>query len=235
MAVRQRHKLMSSLPASDRRAALQQLMRALHEQLGSYSKVASKLGVSERTIRSWIDSRIDGEPRLRPEFAARLFETARELRLSVSDYELLLDAAIVPHTQKRPVFLCHASEDKASVRELYARLNAAGIKAWLDTEDLLPGQQWKPTITRVIRESAAVLACLSRRSTTKRGYVQKEIATALDVADEHPENAVFLIPVRLEPCVVPERLGHLHWVDLFEHDGYGRLLRAVHKAITGAT
>ena len=37
---------------------------------------------------------------------------------------------------KRPlkVFLCHASDDKAQVKALYARLTADGVDAWLDKE-----------------------------------------------------------------------------------------------------
>ncbi len=41
------------------------------------------------------------------------------------------------------VFLCHASQDKPVVRELYQRLLTAGwIDPWLDEEKLLPGQDW---------------------------------------------------------------------------------------------
>jgi len=43
--------------------------------------------------------------------------------------------------RKLRVFLCHASQDKPVVRELYQRLNAEGwIDPWLDEEKLLPGQ-----------------------------------------------------------------------------------------------
>jgi hypothetical protein len=38
-------------------------------------------------------------------------------------------------TRKLRVFLCHASQDKPTVRELYQRLNAApqeGDKGWID-------------------------------------------------------------------------------------------------------
>jgi hypothetical protein len=38
------------------------------------------------------------------------------------------------------VFLCHASADKPAVRELYEKLTARGIDAWLDEKKLLPGQ-----------------------------------------------------------------------------------------------
>ena len=39
----------------------------------------------------------------------------------------------MPSKQKLRVFLCHASQDKPIVRELYQRLNAEGwIEPWLD-------------------------------------------------------------------------------------------------------
>ncbi|WP_250286727.1 toll/interleukin-1 receptor domain-containing protein [Frankia sp. CiP1_Cm_nod2] len=125
------------------------------------------------------------------------------------------------------IFLCHASQDKPRVRDLYKRLHDDGLDAWLDAEDLLPGQEWDLEIRRAIRASRSVLVCLSSASTDKRGYVQKEIKYALDVADEQPEGAIYLIPVRLEPCEIPDRLRKWHWVNLFEADGYAKLLRAL--------
>jgi formylglycine-generating enzyme required for sulfatase activity len=40
------------------------------------------------------------------------------------------------------IFLCHASEDKPQVREVYQRLKALGFSPWLDEEEILPGQDW---------------------------------------------------------------------------------------------
>ena len=37
------------------------------------------------------------------------------------------------------IFLCHASEDKPQVREVYERLKAQGFEPWLDEVDILPG------------------------------------------------------------------------------------------------
>jgi len=125
------------------------------------------------------------------------------------------------------VFLCHASGDKPAVRDLYHRLRSDGIVPWLDEEDLLPGQDWQLEIPKAVRSSDAVIICLSSRAITKAGYVQKEIKDALDAADEQPEGTIFLIPLRLEECEVPERLRRWQWVDLFQEKGYERLLRAL--------
>jgi hypothetical protein len=124
-------------------------------------------------------------------------------------------------------FLCHASADKPAVRALHAKLRADGFHPWLDEEDILPGQDWEHEISAAVRDSAVVLVCLSLQSTTKEGFVQKEIKYALDVADEKPEGTIFIIPVRLEDCDVPSRLKRWHWVNLFEEKGYTRLLAAL--------
>jgi len=125
------------------------------------------------------------------------------------------------------VFLCHASGDKPAVRDLYRRLRAAAFDPWLDEEKLLPGQDWELEIEQAVRSSDVVIACLSTRAVTKRGFVQKEIRYALDVADEQPEGAVFLIPLRLEECEVPQRLRQWQWVEFFDERGYEQLVRAL--------
>ena len=125
------------------------------------------------------------------------------------------------------VFLCHASGDKPPVRDLYKRLTMEGVDAWLDKEKLLPGQDWQVEIPRAVRESDVVVVCLSNKSITKEGYVQKEIKFALDIAEEKPEGAIFLIPARLEDCLVPERLSRWQWVDLYEENGFVQLLRSL--------
>jgi hypothetical protein len=128
---------------------------------------------------------------------------------------------------KPRIFLCHAKEDKARVRELYHQLKAAGYSPWLDEEDLLPGVDWDLEIRRAIRGSEFFLACLSKKSIDKRGYVQKELKMGLGVLDEMPEGKIYLIPVRFEACEVPERLQSWQWVDLFAPRGFEKLKRAL--------
>lgn len=125
------------------------------------------------------------------------------------------------------VFLCHSSGDKPQVRKLYERLRAYGIDPWFDEETLLPGQDWNREIPKGVRASDVVIVCLSRGSVTKAGYIQKEIKFALDAADEQPEGTIFIIPLKLEECDVPDRLSRWQWVNLYEPKGYERLIRAL--------
>jgi hypothetical protein len=125
------------------------------------------------------------------------------------------------------IFLCHSSSDKPKVRELYHRLHNDGFDPWFDEESILPGQLWQVEIPKAVRNSDVVIVCLSSRSVTKEGFVQKEIRIALDTADEKLDETIFIIPARLEDCDVPERLKRFQWVDLFSTNGYGKLLQAL--------
>ena len=138
------------------------------------------------------------------------------------------------------VFLCHSSGDKPTVRSLYSRLRSDGISPWLDEEDLRPGENWRTAISKAVRNADVVLVCLSKTFIAKTGFVQKEIAFALNRAEEQPEGEIYLIPVRLEPCAVPERLSQWQWVDLFADRGYEKLIGSLnlirgHAASTDAT
>ena len=86
--------------------------------------------------------------------------------------------------RKSRIFLCHASEDKPQVVELYHKLKSAGYYPWLDQEDLLPGQNWRQEIKKVIGNPYnLIVVCLSGNSVTKRGVVQQEMKWALDILD----------------------------------------------------
>jgi len=152
-------------------------------------------------------------------------------RAAGSDFNLtsapLKDSHSIPRRLR--IFLCHSSGDKEEVRGLYKRLTLDGFDAWLDEEDLLPGDEWQSEIPKAVRRSDVVIVCLSKQAIDKAGYVQKEIKFALDTADEQPEGATFLVPLKLEECTVPERLGRWQWVNYYDAHGYARLVEALHR------
>ena len=77
--------------------------------------------------------------------------------------------------------------------------------------ELVTGQEWRREIVSALHKADIVLVCLSPTAVTKTGFVQKEIRDVLDLADLHPEGAIFLIPTKLEECTVPDRLARWHW------------------------
>lgn len=139
----------------------------------------------------------------------------------------------MPETQKRPlkVFLCYTRKDSNDVLKLYKQLEKDGVDAWLDTEKILPGQNWKEEIEKAVQKSDTIVVCLSKKSITKEGHVQSEIKMALDIAKEKPEDTIYIIPARIEEVEVPFTLSPIQWVDLFKDDGYKRLTQSLsHRA-----
>lgn len=111
-------------------------------------------------------------------------------------------------------FLCYAKEDQDVVREFSKRLTAEGwIDPWFDEDDILPGQVWRDTVTNGVRNSHAVIIFLSKIALASDGYFHKEIKLALDTAAEKPEGTIFIIPIRLDECEVPEVLKKYQYVD----------------------
>src|SRR5947209_15552193 len=125
------------------------------------------------------------------------------------------------------VFLCHASENKPIVRELYRRLQDYNVAPWLDEEELIGGQDWDLEIQKAVRKCDVVLVCLTPAFLVKEGYGQKEIKLALDTALEKPEGANYLIPLKLENCQLLERLRPFHAINYFEEGGFDKLIRAL--------
>jgi len=101
----------------------------------------------------------------------------------------------------------------------------------MDEEDLVAGQDWRREITKEVKACDIILVCLSQGSASKTGFVQREIKLALDVAEEKPEGAIFLIPVRLEECIVPDRLNQWHWVNYYDENGFEKLIRALYTRL----
>jgi formylglycine-generating enzyme required for sulfatase activity len=131
------------------------------------------------------------------------------------------------------VFLCHSSNDKPAVRELYQKLRAEAenwIDPWLDKMKILPGQNWRIVIEEAVEASDIVIICLSNHSVNKEGFVQREIRYAYDLALEKPDGVIFLIPLRLEECNVPRGMRSFQWVDYFgaeKEEQYSNLLEAM--------
>ena len=129
------------------------------------------------------------------------------------------------------IFLSYAREDEEKVENLYRKLSDAEFKPWMDKKDILPGEIWQSCIQRAIRRSDFFLACLSAKSVNRRGFLQREIKDALDIWQEMLEDDIYLIPVRLEDCEVPESLRDFQWVNLFEEDGWTRLVTAIQAGV----
>ncbi len=102
-----------------------------------------------------------------------------------------------------------------------------GFEPWLDEKSLIAGQDWRQEVTVAVRRADVVVVCLSQTAVAKKVFVHSEIGMALDVATEQPEGSIYIVPVRLELCVVPLRLERYQYVDLYSGTGYPQLTAAL--------
>ncbi len=139
------------------------------------------------------------------------------------------------------VFLCYAHEDRAAVHTIYLSLRENSFRPWMDKpppdylhEGLEPGSTWDTEIRQRIRNADYFLACISTKSATKEGYVQREYRLALSQMAEVPDGEIFLIPVLLEDCTPPRTrvdtvdFQGLHWFRLYE-DGINALIGTLER------
>jgi hypothetical protein len=126
------------------------------------------------------------------------------------------------------VFVSYSRKDSEKVGELRKRLEASGYRIWFDKKDI-GGGEWRTAIKRGLRHSNRFLACISTNTVERGEVLQYEWDTALGIQSENLEGEVYLLPVRLEACELPEALRHLQCFDLYEADGWKRLSGALPK------
>ena len=133
------------------------------------------------------------------------------------------------------VFISYASEDREMAARIVEALRAYNIQVWFDQDCLIAGRNWGMELEKAISSCRYFLAILSTRAITKRGVVQKEIRQALDVLKEFPIGDVYVIPVRLDDCILSfGELRDIQWVDMFPdwNKGITQLLKALDVNVT---
>jgi hypothetical protein len=124
-------------------------------------------------------------------------------------------------------FISYASEDKLAAQDIYNKLKESGMKPWLDERDIPLGTEWDERIRSAIREAHIVLVLLSSTSIEKVVYFQKEVAFAVERAEEEPELRPFILPVKLEDVPVPPLLAKWQWANWYEERGQDRLMHTL--------
>lgn len=124
------------------------------------------------------------------------------------------------------VFISYSRTDKDKVESLSRRLSSSGARTWVDTHDILGGD-WRREIKRALRHSNLFVACLSQNTAQRGEVLQFEYDSALEIQREMLEGDIYIVPVRLEPCEIPESLKHLQVFDLYEAEGWDSLVRVV--------
>lgn len=128
------------------------------------------------------------------------------------------------------VFISYAREDLGQAKRLFGELKSAGLSPWLDTECLLPGQNWQVEIKSAIENSSFFLILVSPNSVDKKGYVDKEINAALSLVGQLPPSRIFVIPLHLDSNVpFIKKLKHINAVNMLPswEQGFGKVLEVI--------
>jgi hypothetical protein len=111
------------------------------------------------------------------------------------------------------VFISHSSQDHETARTICDALESRGLKCWIATRDVGPGQNYQDSIVRSIRASRAMVLVFS---TNANG--SQEILKELALASKYK---VSVIPARIDDAVPLEafefEFATRQWIDLFEN------------------
>jgi len=119
----------------------------------------------------------------------------------------------------KEVFISHAKEDIELAEQLYDYLSEKGYSPWLDKKKLRVGANWDFEIKKALKESTYVIILLSSISVKKRGYIQKEFKYALEYSESKLDDDIYIIPILLDKCDVPDQLSKFQWLEV-ENDRF---------------
>ncbi len=129
---------------------------------------------------------------------------------------------------KNDVFISYANEDFSTAEKIFNALKHSGFKPWMDKKNLRPGQRWDSAIRSALRKADFVIVLLSNTSVSKQGYIQREFKLALDFCEEKADDDIYIIPVKLDNCVVPDKLVAFQWIQWEHENAVEILINALH-------
>lgn len=109
------------------------------------------------------------------------------------------------------VFLSHSSADKDLARRLAHDLQAAKIDVWLDQWEVRVGEAFVQRIEQGLDEVEFVIVLLTRASVASE-WVDREWRRK--VQGEGKKKRIAVIPVRGEPCEMPDFLAQRSYADI---------------------
>ena len=127
---------------------------------------------------------------------------------------------------KPTAFFSYSRKDRERVDALARRLSSREIRTWMDTKQIIGGD-WEREIKRGLRHSNFFIACLSHNTAQPGDVLRFEYASALEIQQERLEGDIFIVPVRLEACEIPETFSKFQTFDLYDQAGWDNLLRAL--------
>jgi hypothetical protein len=132
-----------------------------------------------------------------------------------------------PKLMFKEVFISHAKEDYIVAERIYGFLELNSYLPWLDKKKLRVGANWDYEIKKALKESTFVILLLSSTSVKKRGYIQKEFKYAVEYAENKLIDDIYIIPILIDKCEVPEQLNKFQWIEMNNHNILEKLLESL--------
>lgn len=129
------------------------------------------------------------------------------------------------------VFLSYANPDLKLVCSLYEKLREAGFMPWMNKKDILAGENWRNAINRAMKQADFILLCFSSAAIDYEEYSQMERKIAELILKMLPYSTARVIPIRLTECEIPEPWDEWQWIDLFDSEGFDKLMRDMRELL----
>jgi hypothetical protein len=153
---------------------------------------------------------------------------AASQHLLARDREKSRDTGPAPASIRGAFFISHSRSDGDFAELLKLKLEQKGYVAWIDTDRLGPGVDWRQEIDEAIKRSAAVIAIMSAEARNSE-YVTYEWAFAWGAA-------IKVIPIMLQETPLHPRLATLQYLDFTNRIArpWDRLLAALEEIAPAA-
>ena len=130
------------------------------------------------------------------------------------------------------VFICHASEDAETARQLVGALERAGVECWIAPRDIEVGETYTQAILEALKAAPALVLVFSAAA-DRSPHVVRELETAVG-------SATRIVPVRLE-AVEPSPslryfIGTAQWLDVAgraQAEWESELVAALRRTVAG--
>ena len=129
-------------------------------------------------------------------------------------------------SEKRRVFLCHASSDKPFVRQVRNDLANAGHSVWIDEFEIKVGDSIVTKIDEATEKADALVLFISEAAMSS-DWVKREWSSSL--SRMLSGSSIRVLPVVIEDCSRPALLSDIKYADFREsyNSGLNELLQAL--------
>jgi hypothetical protein len=121
--------------------------------------------------------------------------------------------AAVPAAVSGTVFISHSSRDRQMAHTISAALEHRGVRCWISSRDIGPGENFQEAIVKAIRHSRVMVLVFTGHANNSN-EIKKEMALA-------SQNNLSVIPVKVEDVVPNDAFAYefatRQWIDAFSN------------------